>query len=133
MTIMRVLLVKSLCEAVMGRILLLKCLLPGACGCMWLRPAMPGIKWRYFPRTGSNGFIQYWKDSYHYCQGARCVSSQVTRKSYSEQTGGEILFVHDYRDGRVDRYGSSKCLVLFRLVVPPLQPGGVGPYLAQSE
>jgi hypothetical protein len=38
-----------------------------------------------------------------------------------------------YRDGTKDQYGSGLGLVLFRLVVPPLQSGVVGPYLAQSE
>jgi hypothetical protein len=50
------------------------------------------------------------------------------RRSYSRQTCGEILFVCGYRDGRDDRYGLLLSPVLFRLVVPPLQSGMVGPY-----
>jgi hypothetical protein len=69
----------------------------------------------------------------HDCWGPGCMPSRVTRSSYSAQMGGEILFVHSYRDGREDRYGSGMGLVLFRLVIPPLQLGGVGPYLARSE
>jgi hypothetical protein len=46
----------------------------------------------------------------------------ATRRSYSGQTGGEIMFVHGYRYGREDRCGLLTDLVLFSLVVPPLQP-----------
>jgi hypothetical protein len=45
---------------------------------------------------------------------------------YSGQTCGEILPVHDYRDGGEYWYGSFPGLVLFRLVALPLQPGVVG-------
>jgi hypothetical protein len=39
----------------------------------------------------------------HDCRGPGCVSSLVTRRSYNNgQTCGEILLVHDYRDGRED-------------------------------
>jgi hypothetical protein len=35
----------------MGRVQVLESLLPGACGRLWLRLFMPGIKGRCFPRT----------------------------------------------------------------------------------
>jgi hypothetical protein len=44
MTIMRVLMVKSLCQAVMGHVTILGCLLPDTRGCMWLHPVMLSIK-----------------------------------------------------------------------------------------
>jgi hypothetical protein len=46
--------------------------------------------------------------------------------------GGEILPTHGYRDGRKDWCGLLQGLALFRLVVPPLQPGVVGPYPIQD-
>jgi hypothetical protein len=49
-------------------------------------------------------------------------------RSYSGLTDGEILLTRGCRDEIKDRYGSCPDLVLFRLVVPPLQPGVVGPY-----
>jgi hypothetical protein len=61
--------------------------------------------------------------------GGGHVPNRVTRRIYSEQTDGEILPVHGYRDGRVNRYRSFSGLVLFSLVVPLLQPGVVEPYL----
>jgi hypothetical protein len=42
--------------------------------------------------------------------------------------GGEILLAHGYRVGGSDWSGLCPGRVLFRLVVPPLQPGVVGPY-----
>jgi hypothetical protein len=51
-TIMHVLVEELLCQAVMGWIPILKCLLLGARGHLWLRPVMLGIKWRCFPRCG---------------------------------------------------------------------------------
>jgi hypothetical protein len=50
MAIKRVLMVELLCQAVTGWIPVLECPLSGACGCLWLRPIMSGIKWRSFPR-----------------------------------------------------------------------------------
>jgi hypothetical protein len=47
---------------------------------------------------------------------------------YHGQIGDEILHVHCYCDGREDQYRLFSGLVLFTLVVPPLQPGEVGPY-----
>jgi hypothetical protein len=51
---------------------------------------------------------------------------------YSGQTGGEILPTQGYHDGREDWYGLFLGLVLFRLVVPPLQQGVVRPYQVQG-
>jgi hypothetical protein len=47
---------------------------------------------------------------------------------YYGQTGGEILSIRVHRDEREDRYGLFLVLVLFRLVVPPLQLGVVESY-----
>jgi hypothetical protein len=66
----------------------------------------------------------------HVYRGLGFVSSRVTRMSYSRQTSGGIMFVHGYQDGRDDWYGLGPSLVPFRLVVPPLQLGVVGPYPA---
>jgi hypothetical protein len=43
MTIMRVLIVKSLCQVVMGWIPVLECLLPGVCWCMCLSPIISSM------------------------------------------------------------------------------------------
>jgi hypothetical protein len=51
MTIMRILMVKSLCQAVMGRVPILECMLPDKRGFLWLRHVMLGIKWCCFSRT----------------------------------------------------------------------------------
>jgi hypothetical protein len=48
-------------------------------------------------------------------------------------TGGKILLARGHQDGRKGRYGSGSVLVVFRLVVPPLQPGEVCPYLVGGE
>jgi hypothetical protein len=42
--------------------------------------------------------------------------------------GGEILLVHDYKDGRKDWCGLLSGLVIFRLVIPPIQSEVVGSY-----
>jgi hypothetical protein len=57
MTIMLVLMEELLCQTVMGLIPVLECLLLGACGCLWLCPVMPGIKWRCFLRTRLQGHL----------------------------------------------------------------------------
>jgi hypothetical protein len=51
MTIMCVLLEELLCQAVMGRILVLECLLSVTRGCLCLRHVTLDIKWRCFLRT----------------------------------------------------------------------------------
>jgi hypothetical protein len=51
MVIMHVLVGALLSQATMGWILVLKCLLSGARGHLWLRPIMPGIKCHRFPMT----------------------------------------------------------------------------------
>jgi hypothetical protein len=55
MMVMRGHVVKLLCEAVMGWVLVLKCLLLGAHGCLWLRLVLSGIKWYLFSRTAALG------------------------------------------------------------------------------
>jgi hypothetical protein len=55
------------------------------------------------------------------------------RMGYNGLGGGEILLVRGYRDDREDRYGSGLGLVLFKLVVTPLQPRVMGSYLIRSE
>jgi hypothetical protein len=59
--------------------------------------------------------------------------SQVARRSYNGQIGGEILPVRDHQDGREDQYRLDPGLILFRLVVSSLQLGVVGPYLACGQ
>jgi hypothetical protein len=49
--IMRVLIVKSLCQVAMSPVPELECMLPGASGCMWLRLVIPSTKWHCFLRT----------------------------------------------------------------------------------
>jgi hypothetical protein len=51
MMIMHVLMVKSLCQAVMGRVPVLKCLMSGVRGRLWLCPIMLGVIGRRFLRT----------------------------------------------------------------------------------
>jgi hypothetical protein len=72
-------------------------------------------------------FTQYWRVLGRDCQGL--VLCRVTRRLYSEQTGGKILPARGCRDGKEDQYGSFLNLVLFKLEVSPLQRGMVGPYL----
>jgi hypothetical protein len=54
------------------------------------------------------------------------------RRIYNGQAGGEILPVCGYHDQREDRYGLLSGQNIFRLVVPPLQTGVVGPYLVRG-
>jgi hypothetical protein len=51
MVIMRVLVEELLCQAVTGRILVLKCSLSDAHGLLWLCPIVPGMKCHCFLRT----------------------------------------------------------------------------------
>jgi hypothetical protein len=51
MVIICVLIDELLCQAVTEQISVLECLLSSACGCLWLCPIIPGVKWRYFSRT----------------------------------------------------------------------------------
>jgi hypothetical protein len=54
--------VKLMCQAAMRRIPALKCLPPGACGCLWLCPILSGIKWPLFPRIPALELAtQYWQ------------------------------------------------------------------------
>jgi hypothetical protein len=72
-------------------------------------------------------FTQYWRVLGRDCQGL--VLCRVTRRLYSERTGGKILLVRDHRDGREDQLGSLPSLIPFSLAVPPFQPKMVGSYL----
>jgi hypothetical protein len=47
---------------------------------------------------------------------------------YHGEIGDEILPIQHYHDGREDQYELFSGLVIFRLLVPSLQPGVVGPY-----
>jgi hypothetical protein len=51
MVIMRILVEEFLCQAVMGRILVLESLLSGVCGRLWSHLVFPGIKWHRYQRT----------------------------------------------------------------------------------
>jgi hypothetical protein len=114
-----------LCQAVMGWALVLKCLVRGAYGCLWLRPIMPGSKWLLLCQDlAAVELTRYWRSpgcDYRW-------SGWVTKRIYSGLVGGKILTVRRYCDGREDQYALFPGLVLFRLVTPPLQPGVVGPY-----
>jgi hypothetical protein len=57
MTIMRVLVVELLCQAVMGWIPALECLLLGMRGHLWLCLALYGIKWPHYPRILALGSL----------------------------------------------------------------------------
>jgi hypothetical protein len=54
--------------------------------------------------------------------------SHGARISYDGLTGGKILPTHGHLDREKDWFELLLGLVLFRLVVPPLQPGVVGTY-----
>jgi hypothetical protein len=60
------------------------------------------------------------------------MSSRYARISQTRLTGGDVLPACSYWDGKKDWCRVLTVLVLFRLVVPPLLPGVVGPYLVQS-
>jgi hypothetical protein len=51
MAIICVHVVELLCPTMIGQLLVLKYLLPGACGYLLPRIVVPGIKCRYFPRV----------------------------------------------------------------------------------
>jgi hypothetical protein len=57
MAILRVLVEKLLCQAMMGLILVLECLLLGVHGRLWVRPFKPGIKCYCFLRTRLHGHL----------------------------------------------------------------------------
>jgi hypothetical protein len=59
-------------------------------------------------------------------------SGQVTRRIYSGWVGGKIPTDRKYCDEREDQYRLFLGLILFKLVVPSLQPGVVGPYLVRG-
>jgi hypothetical protein len=130
MMIMCVLMAYSLCQVAKGWDPVLECILPGMRGCLWLRLVKLGIKWCCFLRTQLQQLYPILKrPSSMTIGGPGFVPSWVTGRSYSRQEGGEILLVCGYHDGREVRYGSGPGLVMFRLVVYPLQPGVLGLYL----
>jgi hypothetical protein len=53
MTFMHVLVVELLCQAVMGRISALECLLSSTRGSQWLHLVLFGIKWSRYLRTSA--------------------------------------------------------------------------------
>jgi hypothetical protein len=115
MMIIRVLTMKMLCQVMMGRVLVLGCLLPSTRGCMWCEAlnstASTRLHWLYLvlkrpPGITTAGLGACWAG----LQGAT-VDGQVAKFCSSAVTEmGEVWY----------RLGPS--LVLFRLVVHPLQP-----------
>jgi hypothetical protein len=62
MMIMRAFMVKLLCQALMGRIPALECLLVGAHRCLWLRLILYDIKWHIFLRVLALELLtRYWQ------------------------------------------------------------------------
>jgi hypothetical protein len=61
-----------------------------------------------------------------------CVRNWGMRIRQTGLTGDEILPASGYCDGGKDWCRLLLGLVLFRLVVPPLQLGVIGPYLVQG-
>jgi hypothetical protein len=71
MMIMCVLVEDLLCQAVTGQIPVLKCLMSGVCGCLWLRPVLPSIKWhRYLRPPALWPLAQYLGYPWAWLQGA---------------------------------------------------------------
>jgi hypothetical protein len=75
---------------------------------------------------------QYWRTLRCGYRGPGCVSSQGLRIRQAGLTCGEILPACGYWDGGRDWCGLLTGPVLFRLVVPPLQPEVMGPYPVQG-
>jgi hypothetical protein len=71
---------------------------------------------------------RYWKTPRRGYWGPRCVPSRGTRIRQVGLIGGEILPARDHLGEGKDWCGLLPGLILFRLVVPPLQPGVVGLY-----
>jgi hypothetical protein len=63
------------------------------------------------------------------CRVPGCVPSWGVRIRLTELIGGKILPTRGYRDGGKDWHRLLPGLVLFRLVIPPLQPKVMGPYV----
>jgi hypothetical protein len=101
----------------------------GVCGYVLLCLALNDATSRGIGSRGTYPVLETPRRGY---QGLRCVPSRVTKRSYSGLTGGEIMSILSHRDGRKDRCELGLSLVLFRLAVPPLQPGAVGPYLVRG-
>jgi hypothetical protein len=118
-TIMHVRVVELLRQAVMGRVPVLEYLVLGVWECLWLCPTRSWLRW-CLPDIGDPSGMT--------ARG----SGQLTRKIYSGWVGGKIMTVCRYYDGGEDRYRLFPGLILFRLVVPPLQPRVVEPYLVRG-
>jgi hypothetical protein len=128
MMIMRVFMKELLYQAVMRQAPVLECMLSGARGNLRLCPIMSGMKWHCFLRAPLQWRIPGTvKPPGVAVRGLGSMPNRVMRRSYSGPTGGKILLTCGHQDGRKDRCGSGLGLVLFRLVVHPLQPGEVGP------
>jgi hypothetical protein len=103
--------------------------LSGACGCVWLCPFMPDIKWHCFLRTRLQWHLPGTRKPPSVAiMGPGCMPSRGARIRQVGLTGGKILSAHGHLCGGKEWCRLLPGLVLFRLVVPPLQPGVVGPY-----
>jgi hypothetical protein len=89
--------VELLCQAVMGQILVFKCMLSGTRGRLRLRLILTSIKWSRYSRTPALeplarylGYPQVW------LLGARAHAQPGARISYTRLTGGKILPTHGH-------------------------------------
>jgi hypothetical protein len=90
MMIMRVRLVELLCQAAMGQTQVLKYLVIGARGCLWLCPIMLAFKWCYFTRSQPLWCLLGIREPLGMTTGG---PGRVTRRIYSGQVSGKILTV----------------------------------------
>jgi hypothetical protein len=119
----------------MGLILVLECLLSGVHGRLWVRPFKPGIKCCCFIRTRLHGHLPGIGEPQAWLPGARYMLSRGLGVRQTGLTGTEILPAHGYQDRGKDRCGLLPGLLLFSLVVPPLQRytiSGMGYLIPQS-
>jgi hypothetical protein len=96
MMIMRVRLVDLLCQAVMGQTLVLKYLVIGVRGCLWLCPIMTTFKSCYFTRSRPQWCLLGTREPLG--MTARGLG-RVTRRIYSGQVSDKIMTVCGYCDG----------------------------------
>jgi hypothetical protein len=75
MLIMHVLVVELLCHAVMGWVPVLKCLLSGVCGRLWVCLIVLGIKYHCFPWTRLQRCLSRTKAPGRDCREPRYVLS----------------------------------------------------------
>jgi hypothetical protein len=77
MMFMRILMVESLCQAAMGWISALQCLLSDVRGSLWLCLVLSNIKWSCWPRmSASRSLVQNWRLPDDATQGTGCVLSR---------------------------------------------------------